>query len=197
MMKIFDNIYDDFDYKRNIRIKFRTLIMKIQNNFQSFFFTFFIFEQSNRLRRNSKNWEVIRKVFTFVKKNVEFLFISIRYFDRSQNRTYANVQSYLRECTTIKKKLKKKLKKNRTTTIFWFYLCHCFCDFDIDIVYEIYYFDAFCETYDLCSLIYWIQKSWFYYWHVDFHEQMFHLRRVETYVKILFQRAKIQETSMT
>ena len=49
MMKFFDNIYDDFDYKRNIRLKFRTLIMRTQD-FQSFFSIFLLL--SNQIDYN-------------------------------------------------------------------------------------------------------------------------------------------------
>ena len=45
-------------------------------------FNLFTFEQSNRLQRDSKNWKIIRKAFTFAQKNVERIFTSIQYFDR-------------------------------------------------------------------------------------------------------------------
>ena len=156
-----------------------------KSRFSIVFFNFFIFEQSNRLQRNSKNWKIIRKTFIFVEKNVERLFTSIRYFCRNQNRIHANAQR-------LKKNQKEENRnENCTITMFCFYFFqNYFCCFDID---------ASCEIYDSLSSIYRVfeSKSWFCYWHVDFHEQMFHLRRVKTYVKVLSQRATIQETSMT
>ena len=123
------------------------------------FFNLFIFEQSNELQRNFKNWEITRKVFIFVEKHVKRFFTSIRYF-------LSKSKSNSRKYTTIKRKLKrrKSKEKNCTITMFCLYLFqNCFCFFDID---------AFCEVYDSFSFIYRVSKSksWFCYWHVDFHE---------------------------
>ena len=138
------------------------------------FLNLFTFEQSNRLQQNSKDWEVTRKAFIFVEKNVKRLFTSIRYFCRSQNRIHANVQQ------SKKNQKEESRNENRTITTFCRYLFQeCFCCFNIDTSCEIY--DSFSSIYSVSEL-----KSWFYYWHVDLHEQMFHLRRAETYVKTLF-----------
>ena len=59
MMKFLDSIYDDFDYKRNIRIKFKTLIMRIQD-FQSFFSIFLLLSSQidyNEIQKIEKLFE--------------------------------------------------------------------------------------------------------------------------------------------
>ena len=68
-MKFLDNIYDDFDYKRNTRIKFRTLIMRIQD-FQSFFSIFLFLSSQIDYNETQKIEKLFEKLSFSLRKTL-------------------------------------------------------------------------------------------------------------------------------
>ena len=69
MMKFLDSIYDDFDYKRNIRIKFKTLIMRSQD-FQSFFSIFLLLSSQIDYNETQKIEKLLEKLSFSLRKTL-------------------------------------------------------------------------------------------------------------------------------
>ena len=69
MMKFLDNIYDDSDYKRNTRIKFKTLIMRIQD-FQSFFSIFLLLSSQIDYNETQKIEKLLEKLSFSLRKTL-------------------------------------------------------------------------------------------------------------------------------
>ena len=105
-MKFFDNIYDDFDYKRNIRIKFKTLIMKIQN-FQSFF-SIFLFLSSQIDYNETQKIEKLFEKFSFSLKKT--LSIYFRQFVTFVEIKIELTQMYNNQERITKKRVEKKTR---------------------------------------------------------------------------------------
>ena len=73
MMNFLSNIYDDSDFKRNMRNQFRILIMSIQN-FQTFYFIFFRLNNSTDYNEIIKIEKLMKKIFWNLKKTMSVWF---------------------------------------------------------------------------------------------------------------------------
>ena len=99
MMKFLDNIYDDSDYKRNTRIKFKALIMRNQD-FQSFFSIFLLL--SNQIDYNeTQKIEKLFEKFSFSLKKT--LSVYSRQFV-----TFVEIRIEFTQMYNNQKKIKKK-----------------------------------------------------------------------------------------
>ena len=67
MMNFLSDIYDDFDFKRNMRNQFRILIMNTQD-FQTFYFIFFRLSNSTDYSEIIKIEKLMKKIFWNLKK---------------------------------------------------------------------------------------------------------------------------------
>ena len=110
MMKFLDNIYDDFDYKRNTRIKFRTLIMKIQDDFQSFFSIFLLLSNQIDYNETQKIEKLFEKLFLSLKKTLS---VYSRQFDILIEIKIVLTQMYNNQKKIKKKKIEKRIAQQQ------------------------------------------------------------------------------------
>ena len=116
MMKFLDSIYDDFDYKRNIRIKFRTLIIRIQD-FQSFFSIFLLL--SNQIDYNeTQKIEKLFEKFSFSLKKT--LSVYSRQFDILIEIKIVFTRMYNNQKKIEKKKIEKKIAQQQFFDFIYF-----------------------------------------------------------------------------
>ena len=110
MMKFLDNIYDDFDYKRNTCIKFRTLIMKIQNDFQSFFSIFLLLSNQIDYNETQKIEKLFEKFSLSLRKTLS---VYSRQFDILIEIRIVLTQMYNNQKRIKKKKIEKKIAQQQ------------------------------------------------------------------------------------
>ena len=116
MMKIFDNIYDDFNYKRNICIKFRTLIMKIQD-FQSFFSIFLLLSNQIDYNETQKIQKLFEKFSLSLKKTLN---IYSRQFVIFVDVKIEFTQMYNNQKRIKKKKVEMKIAQSQRFAFIYF-----------------------------------------------------------------------------
>ena len=109
MMKFFDNIYDDSDYKRNIRIKFRTLIMRTQD-FQSFFSIFLLLSNQIDYNETQKIEKLLEKLSFSLRKTLS---VYLRQFVIFVEVRIELTQMYNNQKRIKKKKIEKKIAQSQ------------------------------------------------------------------------------------
>ena len=152
MLKYIIIVFENSNFKRNMRNEFRTLIMNIQD-FQSFYFIFFRFNDSIDYNEIIKIEKLMNKIFWNLKKAMNFWFREFIIFDEIR----IILQQIYNRQTSFKKR-----ENRRTSTTFEIILfqVHFRC-FDFDIVHEICYVDFFREVCNSFSLWCRYEISWF------------------------------------
>ena len=109
-MKFLDNIYDDFDYKHNIRIKFRALIMRIQDDFQSFFSIFLLLSSQIDYNKTQKIEKLLEKLSLSLRKTLS---VYSRQFDILIEIKIVFTRMYNNQKKIRKKKIEKKIAQQQ------------------------------------------------------------------------------------
>ena len=117
MMKFLDNIYDDFDYKRNIRIKFRTLIMRSQDDFQSFFSIFLLLSSQIDYNETQKIEKLFEKLSLSLRKTLS---VYSRQFDTLIEIKIVFTRMYNNQKRIKKKKVEKRIAQQQHSDFIYF-----------------------------------------------------------------------------
>ena len=117
MMKFLVNIYDDSDYKRNIRIKFRTLIMRSQNDFQSFFSIFLFLSSQIDYNETQKIEKLLEKFSLSLRKTLS---VYSRQFDILIEIRIVLTRMYNSQKRIRKKKVEKRIAQQQHSDFIYF-----------------------------------------------------------------------------
>ena len=116
MMKFLDNIYDDFDYKRNIRIKFKALIMRIQD-FQSFFSIFLLLSSQIDYNETQKIEMLLEKLSFSLRKTLS---VYSRQFATLVEVRIELTQMYNNQKKIRKKRIEMKVAQSQRSAFIYF-----------------------------------------------------------------------------
>ena len=115
-MKFFDSIYDDFDYKRNTRIKFRALIMRSQDDFQSFFSIFLLLSSQIDYNETQKIEKLLEKLSLSLRKTLS---VYSRQFDILIEVRIVLTRMYNSQKRIRKKKVEKRIAQQHSDFIYF------------------------------------------------------------------------------
>ena len=117
MMKFLDSIYDDLDYKRNTCIKFRALIMRIQDDFQSFFSIFLLLSSQIDYNETQKIEKLLEKLSLSLRKTLS---VYSRQFDTLIEVRIVLTQMYNSQKRIRKKKIEKRIAQQQLSDFIYF-----------------------------------------------------------------------------
>ena len=115
-MKFLDKIYDDSDYKRNTRIKFKALIMRIQD-FQSFFSIFLLLSSQIDYNETQKIEKLLEKLSFSLRKTLS---IYSRQFATLVEVKVELTQMYNNQKRIKKKRVEMKIAQSQRSAFIYF-----------------------------------------------------------------------------